>query len=94
MELNTNTLFLACLVILVIYFIYQNYGKETYTTCNEKAQAVHNWFKSNNEPEYTRYRSHIENGDVVEYHDLMTRHRANGGNLSLNDVTDTLGCPM
>lgn len=56
----------ACLLLL----IWVDWG-EGFATKNDKAQAIHDWFRRNPSPEYSTYRRNLaEASNIVEYEDV------------------------
>ena len=74
---------LLCLAVVLVIFITFN-CRETFATRQEKAEVINNWFASNNEPSFTKYKKDMSDANIVEYEDAL-KLKQNGG-LSVGNV--------
>ena len=76
-DLSTG-IFIACLMIL-FYVVISRMLSENYTTKQEKAADIANWWNENkNNPSYAQYKNEMQKSDVVEYNKVKQM----GGNIS------------
>ncbi len=54
-------------VVIICYVMSKKDCCEHYVNKEEKAETIHQWFKSNPQPSYTKYRSAVPESDIVEY---------------------------
>lgn len=67
-------------VIIVIYIIYRYVTREDFSTRQEKATALSEWFSNTTSPTYTAYKKAITGSDIVEYERVRSAV-ANGASM-------------
>lgn len=92
MKQKLRALFLVALVAVGIILIIHYHGpqREDFTSKNEKAQAIYDWFtKNNGNPTYANYRTSMQNkSNIVEYEDVLSQHNAQ--TLTLESVKNVI----
>lgn len=69
-----NHKYCAILIIIIMLIIIVNLQlrREKFSTRREKAQTIHEWFRQNPEPTYTKYKSDLnKSSNVVEYENIL-----------------------
>lgn len=74
------------LVVLIIYLLADK--KECYTSKNEKAEVITDWFNKQKSPTYEKYKDSIQGSDVLEYSDV--KKMKEGGRLNVNNVANVI----
>ena len=72
------------LTVILMYLIYSEYMCEGMSPTRERANKIYNWFVSEDEPQYVKYRKDIEGAYNVEYYDIKNLKTA--GQLSPDNV--------
>lgn len=75
----------AIILITVVFIVILQVHSENFASKQSKAQAIFDWFKKNNKPSYTNYRSDLNmNSNIVEYEDVLSLLQNN--NLSVESI--------
>lgn len=72
------------LTVILMYLIYSEYMCEGMSPTRERANKIYNWFVSEDEPQYVKYRKDIEGAHNVEYYDIKNLKTA--GQLSPDNI--------
>lgn len=77
--------YLAVILVLAGILIIYLHG-EGFSTADEKADAVHRWFKENPTGDYAKFRSDLKRqSNIVEYEDIR-KLAATKPNFTVSDV--------
>ena len=57
--------------LVLIWWAYKAYFAESFANKQEKAQTLYDWFSSNRNPTYTKFKKDISEPNVVEYETVL-----------------------
>ncbi len=85
---DTRHLAIACLVVAIVLLIAYEMRGESFTTMEEKANAVYSWFKENPSGSYRRYRNDLNRGSNIVEYESMRELIQKKPNFTLADVKE------
>lgn len=63
---------------------YYMFAREGYESKKQKAETIYNWWESAQAPSYNRYKSDVDNSDIVEYYGSKKLKKS--GELSVDNI--------
>lgn len=83
MDITKEDILLIVVLILIIYY-YRGNSSEQFANKREKAEAIYNWFGSN-DPIYKNYKRDLnKSSNIVEYEDTLLLKQKN--QLSIDNI--------
>jgi len=80
---------MAIIAIIAATAWYFWYGRESFTSKDEKVDSIYNWFMSHRRPNYADYRKDLKGqSNIVEYEDVL--RLAHNRNLTRKSVEDVV----
>ena len=76
------------LLLLAIVIIFLLYRCESFTNKKEKAEFIYDWWNSNDNHNYNKYKKQVKKSNIVEYMDSLNLYHNN--NLTVTNIENIL----